>query len=105
VTPSLIHRGLTSVGGFFAHPLALVALAVFVAAWLKFDRASFDWEAVGTITTLVMAVIIQRNQQRDTAALQLKLDELIHATSGARDEVAELERKSPAEIERLRTGG
>jgi low affinity Fe/Cu permease len=102
MTKSIVHRGLTSLGGFLAHPLALVALAGFALAWWIFAPESLDWHAAATLLTLAMAIVIERNQQRDTAALQLKIDELILATGGARDEVAELELKEPGEVERLR---
>jgi low affinity Fe/Cu permease len=99
---SIIHRSMTWLGGFLSNPLALAALALFALAWWIFEPESMDWHAGATLLTLAAAVIIERNQKRDTAALQLKLDELILATGGARNEVAELELKAPDEIERLR---
>jgi low affinity Fe/Cu permease len=102
VTTSIVHRGMTWLGGFLANPMALVALALFTLAWSMFEPESLDWHGAATLITLAIAVIIERNQKRDTAALQLKLDELILATGGARDEVAELERREPNEMERLR---
>lgn len=102
MTRSLVHRGLTSLGGFLAHPAALVALGLFGLAWWIFEPESMDWHAAATLLTLAMAMIIERNQKRDTAALQLKLDELVLATGGARSDVAGAELKDPKEVERLR---
>ena len=59
-----------------------------------------------TIITFLMVFLIQNTQNRDTVALQLKLDELILATSKARNSVVaiedEPEEKLEAEKERLR---
>jgi len=44
-----------------------------------------------TIVTFLMVFLIQATQNRDTTALQLKLDELILATKTARNEVAGIE--------------
>ena len=46
-----------------------------------------------------MVFLIQATQNRDTTALQLKLDELIIATKNARNEVAGIEEASNHEIE------
>lgn len=47
-----------------------------------------------TIVTFLMVFLIQNTQNRDSMALQLKLDELIHAVSGARNEMIDLEEES-----------
>jgi len=44
-----------------------------------------------TIITFLMVFLIQNTQNRDTKAIQLKLDELIHATKGARETFVGLE--------------
>jgi low affinity Fe/Cu permease len=44
-----------------------------------------------TIITFLMVFLIQNTQTRDTLALQLKLDELIIATKGARNSIASIE--------------
>jgi low affinity Fe/Cu permease len=50
-----------------------------------------------TIVTFLMVFLIQATQNRDTLALQLKLDELILATRAARNEVAGIE-ESPDHV-------
>ena len=52
-----------------------------------------------------MTLVIQRGQNRDTAALQAKLDELILATDGARNEVAGLDQETADDIEEIRAAG
>jgi low affinity Fe/Cu permease len=46
-----------------------------------------------------MVFLIQNTQNRDTVALQLKLDELILATRGARNDLACIEDGSEGDIE------
>lgn len=95
------HTAFVVAGRFLAHPLALAALAAFVAAWLLFGDDSLDWHGWATVVTLAIALVIEANQRRDTRALQAKLDELIRATEGARNEVAAIEAKPPAEADRV----
>ena len=54
------------------------------------------------IVTLMILPILQSTQNRDGAALQAKLDELIKSNNDARDEVVGLEKKSEEEIEAVR---
>jgi low affinity Fe/Cu permease len=55
-----------------------------------------------TIVTFLMVFLIQNTQTRDTLALQLKLDELILATKGARNSMASLEDASDEELETVK---
>jgi low affinity Fe/Cu permease len=55
-----------------------------------------------TIVTFLMVFLIQATQNRDTLALQLKLDELILATRNARNRIAGMEEASDEEIEKAK---
>ena len=54
-----------------------------------------------SIATLLMVFILQNSQNRDAAALHVKLDEVITHLEGPRDDVAGIETKSHEEIEEL----
>jgi len=54
-----------------------------------------------TIVTFLMVFLIQNTQNRDSKAVQLKLDELIRATKGARTTYVGLEDLSDTDLEEL----
>jgi low affinity Fe/Cu permease len=56
-----------------------------------------------TIVTFLMVFVIQNAQNRDTQALQLKLDELIRANTDARNSLMGLEEKSQSEVEDIKS--
>jgi low affinity Fe/Cu permease len=56
-----------------------------------------------TIVTFLMVFVIQITQNRDTKALQLKLDELIRVNQAARSSLISLEEKSEPEVEEIKS--
>ncbi|CAH1671624.1 Low affinity iron permease family protein [Hyphomicrobiales bacterium] len=55
-----------------------------------------------TIVTFLMVFIIQNSQNRDTAAMQIKLDELICKLEGAREELLDLEELDEEKLDAIR---
>jgi low affinity Fe/Cu permease len=86
----------------------LAALAIIVLWGLSgpFFGFSDTWQLIvntsTTIVTFLMVFIIQNTQNRDTAALQLKLDELIRTTQGAHNALLDLEKIDDEQFDRYR---
>ncbi|WP_343854705.1 low affinity iron permease family protein [Rhodanobacter soli] len=89
-------------------PMAFVLAATLVLLWAAtgplFDYGD-TWQLVintsTTIITFLMVFLIQSSQNRDTAALQIKLDELIR-TSQAHNALLNLEELDEDDLERIR---
>jgi low affinity Fe/Cu permease len=58
-------------------------------------------QTAATIVTFLMVFLIQNTQNRDAKAVHLKLDELIRALKGARNELVDLEDLSDEELKKL----
>ena len=91
------------------HPLAFLAAALIILAWVVSGPLfgfSDTWQLVintgTTVVTSLMVFLIQNTQNRDSAAVQLKLDELIRAVSGAHNALLDLEELTEHDLERLR---
>ena len=90
-------------------PVAFLAAAGAVVLWAAsgpFFGFSDTWQLVintsTTIVTFLMVFLIQNTQNRDTEAIQLKLDELIRATQGAHNALLSLEHLDDEELDRYR---
>jgi low affinity Fe/Cu permease len=92
------------------HPLAFLLACLIVVVWGATGPLfgfSDTWQLVintgTTIVTFLMVFLIQNTQNRDSKAMQLKLDEIIRATEGAHNALLDLEELTEADINRIRT--
>jgi low affinity Fe/Cu permease len=86
------------------HPTAILAVALFCVAWFALggEASANLLSVVLAIAAITLTQMVLNQQRRSEAAMHLKIDELVRALEGARDELAGIEHKSEAEIEALR---
>jgi low affinity Fe/Cu permease len=82
-----------------------VAIIVLWAVTGPLFHYSDSWQLVintgTTIITFLMVFVIQNTQNRDAVAMHIKLDELIRAVKGARDQLIDIEDLTEEELEHL----
>lgn len=90
-------------------PATFITAVVLVLVWGATGPVfgySDTWQLVintsTTIITFLMVFLIQNTQNRDTEALQVKLDELIRSIKEARNEVLDLEELDEKELDEIR---
>jgi low affinity Fe/Cu permease len=86
-------------------PRAFLVAIVLTLAWIAwgvaagFNNTWLLWpSAIASVVTFLIAFSLQYTQNRDTRAIQLKLDEILRASDGARTELMKLEHLSDAEL-------
>ena len=89
-------------------PLTFIVALVGVIIWLlmgpSIDRGHWQ-EPIWTVTSLItflMVFLLQNTENRDFAAIHLKLDELIRALKGANNAFVNVEALSLEELEKLK---
>jgi low affinity Fe/Cu permease len=103
---SVARRAPELVGSPWTFVIALAATLVWLAVG-PFVDFSDGWllvpSAVASIVALLLVVLLQYSQNRDTRALQLKLDEVIRSMGDARTHLVRLERMSDEELLEIET--
>lgn len=110
--PGKIQRGFSRVANTIAwetgRPWAFLGAVLIVLVWAATGpifKYSDTWQLVintgTTIVTFLMVFLIQNSQNRDSAAIQVKLDELIRV-SAAKNFFVGIEHLTDEEIDRLR---
>ncbi|MFZ0611491.1 MAG: low affinity iron permease family protein [Desulfobacterales bacterium] len=91
------------------HPATFTLAVLVIVAWAvtgPIFRFSDTWQLVintgTTIVTFLMVFLIQNTQNRDTGALQVKLDEIIRALDGAHNALLDLEELDNKQLDAIR---
>jgi low affinity Fe/Cu permease len=105
----LFRRFAHSTSAVVGSPWAFIIAVLVIVVWGitgPIYHFSDTWQLIintgTTIVTFMMVFLIQNTQNRDAAAMQLKLDELIRALKGAHNELVDLEEMSDEELEQVK---
>jgi len=93
------------------HPRVFILAVLIIIAWVVTGPIfgfSDTWQLVintsTTIITFLMVFIIQNTQNRDSAATQIKLDEIIRSIENANNALLNMEQLDEKELEDIRAG-
>lgn len=91
-------------GSAWAFTIAILVIIIWAVTGPAFNFSN-TWQLIintgTTIVTFLMVFLIQNTQNRDAKAVHLKLDEIIRAIKGARNELVDLEELSDDELKKL----
>ena len=97
-------RSSAILGSAWAFVVAVLIIVVWGATGPTFHYSD-TWQLIintgTTIVTFLMVFLIQNTQNRDAKAVHLKLDEIIRAIKGARNELVDLEDLSDEDLAKL----
>lgn len=97
-------RSSVMLGSAWAFSAAVLVILVWLLTGPMF-HFSDTWQLIintaTTVVTFLMVFLIQNTQNRDAKAVHLKLDELIRAVKGARNQLLDLEHLSDEELKKL----
>lgn len=107
-SPSWFDRFAKSASRHTGHSTTFVIAVIIVAVWAVtgpiFDFSN-TWQLVintgTTIITFLMVFLIQSTQNRDTTAIQIKLDELLRNVAGAHNALLDLEELNDEELTKI----
>ena|SRR5438270_6076801 len=98
-------HGITAFAGSGRAVIAIVTAIAFWSAWGVLGDFGRAWELTATagapILTLLMLVVLQHSENRESAATRLKLNELLLALEEPDPEVVTVEEKDDEEVHRL----
>lgn len=97
------------IASWSGQPLAFILAMTVILGWVitgPMFHYSDTWQLIintgTTIVTFLMVFLIQNAQNRDGSAIQAKLDELIRALRGARNNFIGIEHLTEADLERIK---
>ena len=105
---AFVRRIAAHVPGVVGSPWTFLTTLVVIVAWIA-TGPIFDWSSnwvlwpatVTSVGAFVLVLLLQYTQNRDTRAIQLKLDEIIRSLDSARTQLVRLEHLSDEELDAI----